>query len=219
MFIAWAYGWTEKIENLIFLIRYVDYTLITDMVVRRSTSNTPRRRSQRYKTPELSFKRRQKLNKYYTCPRTVKYCIETLKKTGVKLGDFNYIVEPAAGDGGFLNFLRPYSQKLIAVDIHPEHDSIAKMDFLQSCFPQGSIVVGNPPFGKGFKLAKKFIEKAITFADTIAFILPSKFDYSNLRLKELSVTPLESVFYIANRPFLYNCSFYVWKVKGVETES
>ena len=55
----------------------------------------------------------------------------------------------------------------------PKHKEVIKRDFLKTRFKHdNSIVIGNPPFGKRGKLAVEFVNKALTIADTVAFIVP-----------------------------------------------
>jgi len=85
---------------------------------------------------------------------------------------FDTIIEPSAGTGAFSRHL---GANCIALDIDPKAPGIEKADFLKwtPATPTGRcLVIGNPPFGDG--LALKFINHA-TFADVIAFILPTTF--------------------------------------------
>lgn len=85
---------------------------------------------------------------------------------------FDTVIEPSAGTGAFSRHLGP---NCIALDIDPKAPGIEKVDFLEwtPAAPTGRcLVIGNPPFGDGQAL--KFINHA-TFADVIAFILPTTF--------------------------------------------
>lgn len=92
-------------------------------------------------------------------------------------------VEPAAGDGAFLNAL-PHPR--IGLDIAPAADGIVRADFLgwqPECPPMRVVAIGNPPFGKNSSLAIKFFNHAARFADVIAFIVPRTFEKDSTKHK------------------------------------
>ena len=62
-------------------------------------------------------------------------------------------------------------------DLSPSGPNITKQDFLTSQHEHqpGFLVVQNPPFGRGSNLAIQFFNKATTFADYIAQIVPRTF--------------------------------------------
>lgn len=110
-------------------------------------------------------------DKYYTAPNIVKRCLAELEYV-LNLYDIKPTrwIEPSAGNGAFSSEIRD----CIAYDIEPEADGIIKADYLNTDieYMEGSIVVGNPPFGDRFNLALKFFKKSIKHSDVIAFILP-----------------------------------------------
>lgn len=108
------------------------------------------------------------LDKFYTKKDVVKKVLQHLN-----LNEFEVIVEPSAGNGAFSDEI----QNCVAYDIAPEKDGIIKQDFLKLKvdFPENTLVIGNPPFGRNGSLAFAFIKKASEFARTIAFILPKSF--------------------------------------------
>lgn len=64
------------------------------------------------------------------------------------------------------------------MDILPTKSGILHQDFFtyeHSATTKKVIVIGNPPFGFKASLAVKFFNKAASFADYIAFILPASF--------------------------------------------
>jgi hypothetical protein len=108
------------------------------------------------------------LDKFYTKKSVVKEVLQYLD-----LDKFEVIIEPSAGNGSFSDEIK----NCIAYDISPEKEGIIKQDFLElnEVFPENTLVVGNPPFGRNGSLAFAFIKKASEFAKTIAFILPKSF--------------------------------------------
>jgi hypothetical protein len=89
-------------------------------------------------------------------------------------------IEPSAGGGALLKQF-PGAK---GYDLVPQGDDIEQADFLSHPFktePSKTLIFGNPPFGRGGSLALKFIRKAATLADTIAFILPRTFAKSTMK--------------------------------------
>ncbi|WP_369115592.1 hypothetical protein AB4X16_05585 [Edwardsiella tarda] len=84
-------------------------------------------------------------------------------------------IEPSAGCGNWLDFLPPEST--IAYDIEPDNNDprIIRQDFLTASLKPSSVVVGNPPFGFGCKLAIRFFNHAAEQAHAICFIVPRSF--------------------------------------------
>ena len=115
-------------------------------------------------------------DKYYTPVDLAKYCIN---KTFEIIGKENIteIIEPSAGNGSFSNQL-----DCIAYDLYPEGDNIIQQDYLELDleYKKGSLIIGNPPYGRCLNLAQRFYKKSIQLGDYIAFILPiSQLNNSN----------------------------------------
>jgi hypothetical protein len=120
------------------------------------------------------------LDKFYTTPEVA----ESFSKKVDEICDFSsfdQIVEPSAGSGIFLSYL---PDRTIALDLVPEGKNIIQQDFFEyeSAYhplynPIKVLTIGNPPFGSGYMnpLAKGFFNKAATFSEVIAFIIPQKF--------------------------------------------
>ncbi len=120
------------------------------------------------------------LDKFYTTPEVA----ESFSKKVDEICDFSsfdQIVEPSAGSGNFLSYL---PDKTIALDLAPEGENIIQQDFFEYeseyhplYNPIRVLTIGNPPFGSGYMnpLAKGFFNKAATFSEVIAFIIPQKF--------------------------------------------
>lgn len=89
------------------------------------------------------------------------------------------IIEPSAGDGVWLTHL-PVTQ---AYDLEPKSDKVTQADYLKTKidYKPGSLMVGNPPFGRMGTLAMKFVQKGCKEVDFIAFILPASFGKSSIK--------------------------------------
>ena len=161
---------------------------------------------------------RDTVDKFYTCPETVKSCMDIVK-SWVKPREL--IVEPSAGNGAFLESIKSMTDDYIFYDIRPDHPDIVEQDFLElnpTSFDRRTIhVVGNPPFGRQSSLALKFIRHASRFCQTIAFILPRSFKKDSMKNK----IPLEfhcvhesdiprDAFLMNGKPHDVPCIFQVW---------
>jgi predicted RNA methylase len=123
------------------------------------------------------MKRTVASEQYFTHPKYAQRCIDLLRQH-YELSDFDFLVEPSAGAGVFVDLLQDYPMQ--AVDIEPHHPRVEKGDFF-AWWPQtaeGSkiLTIGNPPFGQRSALAVRFINRAAEFSDVVAFILPRAFN-------------------------------------------
>lgn len=166
---------------------------------------------------------KQELDKFYT----KKDVVEQLLKE-IDLKNFDLIIEPSAGNGGFSDFL--YSFNMVALDIEPEKDYIIKQDwftFDTSNHYRKVLVIGNPPFGLRNILSKRFIEHALKIENinTIAFVLPDVFNkHTNQKifpkewkLKQVIKLPRDS-FTLDGEEYHVPCSFYIWTKDDVEKD-
>ena len=119
----------------------------------------------------LSQGKKHELDKFYTQPEIAQQCLNFLDTS-----QYDCIIEPSAGSGAFSNLLKD----CFSYDIEPENDNIIKADYLtldKKVFRnfENILVVGNPPFGSQGTLAHKFLIESMSFAQTVAFILPKGF--------------------------------------------
>jgi hypothetical protein len=128
-----------------------------------------------------------KYDKFYTKNSIAKKCINIFKKY-IKIDKHNdLIIEPSAGNGVFIPYIKKMSKKYLFIDIKPESKYIIKQNYLSYIHSKilnkySKIhIIGNPPFGKKSSLAIKFIKKSAMFADSIAFILPKSFKKNSLK--------------------------------------
>jgi hypothetical protein len=114
------------------------------------------------------------MDQFYTIPEVAEKCVEVLKKH-VNFSDYDRILEPSAGTGSFYKLL-PEGPR-VGIDLDPKYEGVIVQDFLTyEAEPMKKyLVVGNPPFGRVSSLAVKFFNKASTFAEVIAFIIPRTF--------------------------------------------
>lgn len=112
-------------------------------------------------------------DKYYTSETLAKKVVDKAVAT-FGLENITEFVEPSAGAGVFLPFLKETGKPVRAYDILPEGDGIETADFLTLDLPykKGRCVIGNPPFFYQHKISLAFYKKACSIADFVAFILP-----------------------------------------------
>jgi len=162
------------------------------------------------------MKRKINLEQFFTTKENAEFCLSKLE-----LSSYEKIIEPSAGEGSFSNLI-----DCIAYDIEPRSENIIKQDFLlldTSNFTGNILVVGNPPFGRQSALAIKFINKAATFAKTIAFILPNSFRKESFMKRIDKHLFLINNYELPNNTFYFNnsffnipCSFFVFEKKKGE---
>jgi len=158
------------------------------------------------------------MDKFYTRGHVVEMCINNLRES-VSISRDDVIIEPSAGAGVFIPFLRAMTDHLFCYDTHPDHPDVQTMDFLTYTPEQRRRihVVGNPPFGRQSAMAIRFIRHAAGFAATIAFILPRSFRKPSMHARipdtfhlvsEIMLPP--DSFTIDDKPHHVPCVFQVW---------
>lgn len=124
------------------------------------------------------------LDKFYTRPHVVTHCLEAFSEALSALGvdgDAVWYLEPSAGSGAFCEPLRAAGRTVVALDLVPEGPEITQADFLvddiSGLIPPGpGVVIGNPPYGKRSRTALAFVDRALTYAPVVGFVLPVQFD-------------------------------------------
>lgn len=111
-------------------------------------------------------------DQFFTRPEIAEQFAEWVKRHNF-YSQVSKIIEPAAGNQD----LARHFPGVEMYDLSPSGPNITKQDFLtsQHQYKPGILVVQNPPFGHGSNLAIQFFNKATTFADYIAQIVPRTF--------------------------------------------
>lgn len=161
------------------------------------------------------YSKKQNLDKFYTKPVIANQCLDLLN-----LDEYDFIIEPSAGNGSFINLINHHNK--IGLDIKPDHPSIVKQDWFKYIVPSNYkkvLIVGNPPFGIRNKLSAMFLRHACSFTNvqTIAFILPNVYNKHTLqknisydfRIKDIVKLP-ENSFSIGNQEYHVPCSFFIF---------
>ena len=129
---------------------------------------------------DTGLNRHMSLDKFFTKPEFAEHCCKVVRRIGlVHEGDL--VIEPSAGDGSFIPHIKKLTNTCVFIDISPQHNDVKAGNFLflnpknlQEAFDRIHII-GNPPFGRQSSMAKKFIKKCSTFANSVSFILPKSF--------------------------------------------
>jgi len=160
------------------------------------------------------MKRRVTTEAYFTSPKLAAECVRFLGGF-VALPSFDYVLEPAAGNGVFIDALPGL---VIGLDINPRRDNIVRGDFFAYSPPAGrGLVVGNPPFGQRGALAIRFLNRAMEFASVVAFILPRSFkkhaflNRVNRAFHLLGQFDCEDFVLPDGSPMKVKCVFQVWQ--------
>jgi|11_taG_2_1085331.scaffolds.fasta_scaffold06034_8 hypothetical protein len=161
-------------------------------------------------------------DKFYTNPKIASELLSRLDEI-IPLKD-KLVIEPSAGNGSFLHYLKEHHIKYLALDLVPEGQDIIEQDFFDFVPRQKDnlVFVGNPPFGKNSSLAIKFFNHASKYAEVIAFIIPKTFrkigthdrlDLNFHLIKDID-TP-KNCFLLKDVPYDVPCCFQIWVRKGV----
>jgi hypothetical protein len=116
------------------------------------------------------------LEQFYTQGERAKSLSELIKNQSWFSG-ITRVIEPSAGDGIWLDYIDVHE----AYDIMPMHRDVVEADFLKMVkdkdieYKEGTLCIGNPPFGRMGRLAHQFMHACGEISDYIAFILPASF--------------------------------------------
>jgi predicted RNA methylase len=184
---------------------------------------------------QITGLKRNTIDKYYTKSVIAKECINIIKKK-ININKSDLIIEPSAGNGSFVSFIKMLSNNYRFYDIEPEVEiinneiitnEIIKQDFLELDYTQIKQeykkihIIGNPPFGRQSSLAIKFIKRCCEFAESISFILPKSFKKDSMKKKFKKNYHLIYENDIKENSFLVNgiesnvpCVFQIWQYKN-----
>ena len=126
------------------------------------------------------------LDKYYTKQSIAEECINKIKEN-VPINKTDLIIEPSAGNGSFIKYIKTLSNNYKFFDLEPNNNEVIKQDFLKYNYDNilktfnNIHIIGNPPFGRQSSLAIKFIKICCNFANSISFILPRSFKKESMK--------------------------------------
>jgi predicted RNA methylase len=168
--------------------------------------------------------RRNGSDKFYTCAALAERCV-SLAAERLAITPADLLVEPSAGAGVFIPYMRALSPHTRFFDIAPAHPDVMARDFLEdgpglvdSAGGYAKVhVIGNPPFGRQASLAVRFIQKSCEFCDSVSFILPRSFKKDSLRNRvpaqfrlDTEIELPQHSFTINDQPHSVKCVFQIW---------
>lgn len=135
--------------------------------------------------------------------------------------------DPACGDGAMLGALGEYARHVSASDVHDYGRGYTVHDFLQPYLPYGidkpSWIITNPPF----RLAERFLDRALDVADHVALLVRTSFLEGTGRFKRIfNVIPPVTVAQFSERVPMFRgrlddegstataYCWMVWRAKG-----
>jgi len=171
-------------------------------------------------------------DQFFTKDTVAEECLDDLLNSLKKESDYDLrdvcFLEPSAGGGAFLKALdkRNYSN-YYACDIDPKNPKVIKHDFLEddisTSLPKKDsvITIGNPPFGRRARMAAAFINKALEYSETVAFILPLQFQKHSAQNKIIKTarlvydkTLIPNAFVFNGKDYTVRCCFQVWTTRN-----
>jgi hypothetical protein len=171
--------------------------------------------------------KRNTIDKFYTKPNIAELCINVIKQF-INILDNDLIIEPSAGNGSFISYIKGISNNYIFYDLEPAHDEIIKQDFILIDYEKikkeypNIHIIGNPPFGRQSSLAIKFIKLSCKFATSICFILPKSFKKESMQkhfsrnyhlIYEMDLD--KNSFLVNNNEIDIPCIFQIWQYKEI----
>lgn len=116
------------------------------------------------------------LDQWLTPLEWAQACVDDLLKELPEL-DGRLFVEPGAGAGAFMDALKERGQDVEGYDIDPLRAGVFYSDFLTDDVEcEGTVVIGNPPYGVRHALSRAFAKRAFELGAThVAFLLPLGF--------------------------------------------
>ena len=163
------------------------------------------------------------LNPFYTKQEVAascwKYLLETFPSVNRTANEM-FFVEPSAGTGAFFKCL-PQHRRL-GIDVFPKCRNVIAQDFFEVTSlpypPTGTVIVGNPPFGKRGKMAIAFFNHAAILANIVAFIVPVNFRKyivhkqleKSMRFISKLALPRDAFHLDSGKSFSVNTEFQIW---------
>jgi len=167
------------------------------------------------------------IDKFYTKTSIAELCVEYVKQY-IQITENELIIEPSAGNGSFIPYIKNITNNYKFYDLEPETDEIIRQDYLTLNIEEfvnknhRIHIIGNPPFGRQSCIAKKFIKKSCEYCNTISLILPKSFKKDSFK----KTFPLNFHLIFENdlpdKSFLVDgiehnvpCVFQIWEKKSV----
>ncbi len=162
----------------------------------------------------MAKQKKERNDKFYTKKNIAKKLIDL-----INIHDYDYVIDPSAGNGAFYNQINVESK--IGIDLEPDIPEIVKADWLDFEIKgnyKSVLVIGNPPFGRQASGAFEFINKCAELeVSAIAFILPKSFKKDSFQNRfpvdyhlNKEVDLEESCFELEGKDYPVPCVFQIW---------
>lgn len=171
---------------------------------------------------KLTGLNRDSADKFYTNSMVAEMCVNLVAE---HIKNIEYVIEPSAGNGSFIEPIKKMFSSYDFYDIFPENEQIIQQDFLELEVSKNAHIIGNPPFGRQSSMAIKFIKKSCEFAQSISFILPRSFKKDSMKNKFDKFFHLIHQIDLPQNSFLVDgveydvpCVFQIWLKKSTKRE-
>jgi hypothetical protein len=168
------------------------------------------------------------MDKFYTKTRIAETCMRHVK-TYITIEENDLVIEPRAGDGAFMEYMKPYHHKFY--DIQPDHPDCTQQDYLTldttdlTQAHRKIHVIGNPPFGRQSSMAIKFIKKSCSFCNDFSFILPKSFKKNSMKKHidlyfhlVFEIDLPDDSFVFQGKSYDVPCVFQIWEKRNVQRD-
>lgn len=155
------------------------------------------------------------LEQFFTEPETAKWVIEVCRDQPWWI-DIVEVIEPTAGDGVFLDPLKPFDHYLTvhSGDLEPKRADIQQWDALTVDVPKllwnekkgcptpidHVLLLGNPPFGRRSKLAGQIWDYYAEHVGYTAFIVPRSMAIPKTYTKSRSIPKCHDLLFTLSLP-------------------
>ena len=124
--------------------------------------------------------KRNSIDKFYTKKDIAEKCTNLMSEY-LTISKNDLIIEPSAGNGSFIPYIKKIVNNYMFYDIEPDNEEVIKQDYLKLDYTllkknnKTIHLIGNPPFGRQSSTTIKFVKKSCEYCDSISFILPRSF--------------------------------------------
>lgn len=171
---------------------------------------------------KLTGLNRDSADKFYTKYGIAEMCVNLVAE---HIKNIEYVIEPSAGKGSFIEPIKKIFSSYDFYDIYPENEQIIQQDFLELKVSKNTHIIGNPPFGRQSSMAIKFIKKSCEFAQSISFILPCSFKKDSMKNKFDKFFHIihqidlpQNSFIVDGAEYDVPCVFQIWLKKNTKRE-
>jgi hypothetical protein len=167
--------------------------------------------------------KRNSIDKFYTKKDIAEKCTNLMSEY-LTISKNDLIIEPSAGNGSFIPYIKKIVNNYMFYDIEPDNEEVIKQDYLKLDYTllkknnKTIHLIGNPPFGRQSSTTIKFVKKSCEYCDSISFILPRSFKKESMKKYFNDYFHVIYEMDLPDKSFLVNdiehdvpCVFQIWK--------